>query len=166
MTFWTLPMHMLELSHPSPLCRGLLKIALLSSRTLDSSGWLQHKLASPNRDVIVVRCEARCALSTSPINAFHQWWFCDFNHRLPLVLVFLILSSSHIPAASLLISPIFSFPPLQICKFVHKFVLLLLPLARLARLSAPLWAGLGLWDARIVLGAINVRPGFFAEVKK
>ena len=84
---------------------------------------------------------------------------------LPLVLVFLILSSSHIPAASLLISPIFSFPPLQ-DQFVHKFVLLLLPLARLARLSAPLWAGLGLWDARIVLGAINVRPGFFAEVKK
>ena len=46
-----------------------------------------------------------------------------------------------------------------------SFVLpLLLPLARFARLSAPLWAGLGLWDARMALGASASR--LFCRIKE
>ena len=105
----------LHLSHPSPLCRGLLKIALVSfpvPRLL----WLAPSTSSPalHRDVMVFRLSwlAKLAARFPPFPSI-GWWFCDFNHRLPPRARLLSSSQLLIPAASLLTSLFFSFPPLS-----------------------------------------------------
>ena len=86
----------LHLSHPSPLCIGLLKIALVSflvPRLL----WLAPSTSSPalHRDVMVFRLSwlAKLAARFPPLLSI-GWWFCDVNHRLPPRALF--LSSSQL----------------------------------------------------------------------
>ena len=137
----------LHLSHPSPLCRGLLKIALVSfpvPRLL----WLAPSTSSPalHRDVMVFRLSwlAKLAARFPPFPSI-GWWFCDFNHRLPPRAR--LLSASQLLFFPQLLFSLLYFSPFLLCPHT------LLPLARFTRPSAPLWAGLGHWDARMALGA-------------
>ena len=84
------------------------------------------------------------------------WWFCDFNHRLPPRAR--LLSSSQLLLFPQLLFSLLYFSPFLLCPHT------LLPLARSTRPSAPLWAGLGLWDARMALGASASR--LFCRIKE
>ena len=146
----------LHLSHPSPLCIGLLKIALVSflvPRLL----WLAPSTSSPalHRDVMVFRLSwlAKLAARFPPLPSI-GWWFCDVNHRLP-------------PRARFLSSSQLLLFPRLLFSLLYSSPFLLCPHTPLS--SRPLYATErtalgGAWSLGCQNGLwVAVRPGFFAE---